>query len=110
MAGPAQCGECQAILEQLRNALAEARELLKTDNAGRDALPAFRKPVSDITAQTEEELEELLDKYPFRFQPEPHTTLGLKYPRISDAFRRMFAHKVRTGHDILRRPPSTPDE
>jgi hypothetical protein len=90
--------------------LAEARELLKTDDAWRDALPALPKVVSKITAETDEELDALLDKYPFRFQPEPHTTLELKYPRISAAFRRMFDHKVRTGHDILRRPPSKPAE
>lgn len=110
MTSPAPCGECQAILEQLRTALAEIRRLPKTDDEWREAWP---KAASRVTAETtEQEFDELLDKYPFRFQPEPEPlrTLKLKYPGIVDAFRRMFEHQVRTGHKILRRPPMRPEE
>jgi len=95
-----------AILAQLRNALAEVRELPQTD-AWREAR---LRAVPKITAATEEEFDELLDKHPYRFQPEPLRALHLKYPAVSRAFHRLFDHKVRTGHDILRRPPATPDE
>jgi len=106
MNGPCPCGECQAILDQLRNALAEAREFPNT-SAWRGAWP---RAVAKIAAATEEELDELLDKHPFQFQPEPLRALEVKHPEVSHAFRRFFDHKIRTGHNILRRPPAKPGE
>ena len=86
--------------------MAEVREFPNT-NAWREAWP---RAVSKIAAATEEEFDELLDKHPFRFQPEPLRTLEEKYPAVSLAFRRLFDHQVRTGHNILRRPPARPGE
>jgi hypothetical protein len=81
MTNSAQCDECQAILEQLRDAWHEIREFPKIE--------------------TEEEVNEFLNKYRFHSQPEPLRIPLPRYPGIADAFRRMVERQIRTGHNVL---------
>jgi hypothetical protein len=89
MTGPAKCEECEAIRSQLRGVSSELWEV-------------WGKAVSQVgqAAQndTEEILDELLEKYEFRPGSAPQEP---QYPGIARAVHKMFQHQIRTGHNPL---------
>jgi hypothetical protein len=95
MSTPAQCDECQAILEELRNASAEICASPKL----RDELRADCDALFKMMAGTEDDVDEVLGK--FRFRPQQPGIREFRYPRVGDAVRKMFEHQTRTGHNVL---------
>jgi len=103
MSNSPQCDECQAILEELRAAFAETSGIPKTQgDESRDSLIAFLEILGQKEAYTDR-LDELLNKFPFR--PQHPASLGANpeppHPKTLAAFRRLLAHRAKTGHDPL---------
>ncbi len=89
--------ECQAILEELWDALGVARAFPDSGElrAARDALLAlFREAGED-----EERTEELFRKYRFRPQyPLLLPSTAFLHPKTREVIRRLLEHRTRTGH------------
>ena len=102
MSKPAECSECLAIVEELQatgrerasRLSAERREELRTQ------FDALRK----MMAGSEEGVDELLVKFPFRSRRPERLRMpeyGPSDPRIEAVARKMFEHETRTGHRIV---------
>jgi hypothetical protein len=88
MSDPTRCSECRALLEELRTAGMLVSPL------GSDELRGIRKMLG-----SEEGVEELLTKFPFRPQIEPLALPVIRYPGFHNLFRKILDHKTRTGHN-----------
>jgi len=96
MRNPLQCIECEAILEELRDAFGKTSpKLLDQYRAERDA---FLKMIGG-TEEDFERAEEVLGKPQFPIHSNGlFDALGGRYPKIQTAFCRMIVHRLRTGH------------
>jgi hypothetical protein len=93
-----QCDECEAILEEIRNAFAKLHLSPKLSAELRDDGEVFLRALRG----TEQDLEEGLGKLQFRSQsPESLRAPESRYPKIGVALRKMFEHRFRTGHIAL---------
>jgi hypothetical protein len=87
-----ECDECRAIIEELMRVLADLREL---DPKLKDEFRARCEALFGMMGGTEEDLvraEGVLGK--FQIGPQRPGLLG-------NAFRKMYEHRVRTGHTVL---------
>lgn len=96
---PVQCDECEAILDELRNAVAEmSPDLRNRYQADREA---FMKMIGG-TEEDAERAEEAVGKFQFPFsRPGSHHLPEGRYPNIQNAIRKMVVHRFRTGHRTL---------
>jgi|HubBroStandDraft_5_1064220.scaffolds.fasta_scaffold1921965_1 hypothetical protein len=89
MSDPTQCSECRAILEELRR------------TGMRVPHPAMDEGIRKMMMGSEEGVDDLLARFPFR----PQRTESLKpsyvYPRFGNLFRKILDHKSRTGHNPM---------
>jgi hypothetical protein len=98
MSSSAQCDECEAILEEIRNAFAELHLSPKLSAELRDDCEVFLRTFSG----TEQDLEEGLGKLQFRSQSSASLRAPeSRYPKIAVALRKMSEHRFRTGHNAL---------
>ena len=95
-----QCSECEAILTEFRRALDEMPPAL------RDQYWADRDAFMSMIGGTEEEVQHLEQsggKFQFPFYGSgAHRLSEGRYPRVHMAFRKMFEHRFRSGHGIVR--------
>jgi len=93
------CDECEAILEELRNALAEMPpQIRKRYESDRDAFLMMVGGSEEDVAR----LEESGDKYLFRRTlPDAVEKQGSDYYKIQSAYRKMIVHRFQTGHRAL---------
>jgi hypothetical protein len=99
MADAPQCDECQAILDEFREALSEMPLQVK------DQLWSDREAFLKIIGGTEEDVERLEEadgKFRFPFQRSGrHVLPEGRYPKIQHIFEKMTLHRFRTGHSRL---------
>ena len=97
MNDPGRCRECQALTEELKDALAGVRALPDSGElqAARDAFLAMLRRAGE----DEERTEGLLRKYRFLPQyPSPTGAIAFRNPKMRDVIRRLLEHQARTGH------------
>jgi len=99
MSSSAQCDECEAILEEIRNASAELHLSPKLSAELRDDGEVILRTFGG----TEEDFEEGLRKFKFQFRPHPPNELiaASGYPKIVAVWHRMSEHRRHTGHIVL---------
>jgi hypothetical protein len=96
MSNPVECRECEAILEELRDAFAETQAALKLTGELRIDGESIAKMLRGMDD------DEVLAKFQFRAQPpESLREPASEYPRLRDVFRKMSEHHSRTGHVVL---------
>ncbi|HEX4002684.1 MAG TPA: hypothetical protein VHX36_08550 [Candidatus Acidoferrales bacterium] len=93
MSDPRPCEECLAILEELRVAYIESGVALPFGSEVQSSRDAFSK----ILTGTEEEIDAVLARYPFRAQALVDSP-EYRNPKIAAALRKMIGHRARTGH------------
>jgi hypothetical protein len=103
MASSDNCDECRALVQDLRDAYADAC----SDPAVRDSWLATHKMIGG-TEEDAQRAEELLKALP---KAEKYGTgipqgLSLVNPKLREAFRDLALHFARTGHSV--RPPDFP--
>ncbi len=90
MSDQAECFECRAIVEEIRAAAATGK------------LPELRANTREIMAGTVDEIDAFLARFPFRPQsPELLKTPAVGYSGMLPLLRKMFAHRLRTGHNVV---------
>ena len=97
MTSSAQCDECEAILEEIRNASAELHLSPELSAELRDDGEGILRTFGG----TEGDFEEGLRKFQFRPQPPRYQIECYGYPRIAAVWHRMGEHRLRTGHIVL---------
>jgi hypothetical protein len=99
MKNPVECSECQAILEELR---AARREIVVSPERAAE-IKAYADATRRMMTGTDEDVEELLAKFPFRSERPDQLTMpehGPSDPRIRAVAVKMLRHQTRTGHKI----------
>jgi hypothetical protein len=97
MNDPGRCRECQALTEELKDALAGVRAFPDSGEvqAASDKFLAMLREAGE----DEERTEELLRKYRFLPQyPSPTGAIAFRDPKMRDVIRRLLEHRARTGH------------
>lgn len=96
MPDQAQCFECRAIVEEIRAAAATGKFPRP------EATAEVRANTRKIMAATADEIDELLARFPFRLQkPALHKLAADRYPAMVPLLRKMVAHRLRTGHNVI---------
>jgi hypothetical protein len=91
MSDPAECAECEAILEDLRSAAGMPSR--------QQMLAAREITLKAILSTDEESIEQLLEKHPYRLQADDRArTPRYLQPQFQAVFRRLWDHRARTGH------------
>ena len=111
MSEPAQCDECQAILEDIKKAIEEIKRAGRESRLSplqREDLRAFTGAPQEMLAGSGKGVDGLLANFPFRpvRPPENRYSELLSNPAMFDAVRKMREHATRTGHkvwDLLRK-------
>ena len=111
MSEPAQCDECQAILEDIKKAIEEIKRGVRESRLPplqREDLRAFTGALQEVLEGSGNGLDGLLANFPFRpvRPPENRYSELLSNPAMFDAVRKMREHATRTGHkvwDLLRK-------
>ena len=103
MSEPAQCDECQAILEEIKKAVEEFKRACRESRLSplqREDLRAFTGALQEMLVGSGKGVDGLLANFPFR----PIRPPGNRYsellcnPAVFDAVRKMREHAARTGH------------
>jgi len=104
MSEPAQCDECQSILEEIKKAIEEikirAGRESRLSPPQRENFPVFTGVLQEMLAGSGKGIDGLLANFPFRpvRPPEHRYSELLSNPTLFDAVRKMREHAARTGH------------